>query len=508
MQRLLRRLLPALSPPLAASGALLARRAAPTLPRFMALRPVAEGGGGDGGGDPSRAAGATPEHDALENVQQKKILEENKKSTQWRKETCPADSVESLMAEMPFVGTDIEDEFAMCAASEINIKKKRKRTTGKEIEEGSEKKKKKKKQYQPNYFISLPITNPKITGSIQAVQDAIIQKDQRLSKAMVHSGSLHVTMLVMHLSNEEEISVINIFNFHIDIFFPFDRAVGALSDSKDLVEDLLEGKTVDLSFQGIDHFRNEVGFVKLAENDHTTMLTKIAETMRKIFQEKGILAGEERVFKPHLTFMKLSKSTQLRKQVKKIDSFLYEDFKSHYFGDEILHRLDLCSMLKKKQPNGYYYCESSIVFGEKQAAEPDDAELVSLSKRLVENAVLKAVQQYLEETQNKTRQTDGSPVKTEEAASGSKNESDNDNHKMLGGMDSGIKDKNGKNREADLVKEALHRETQALLSRLNQIKELLSSPEIRTKISKELFEDRHNSNSKWKSCIDSGSLNA
>ncbi|KAK2516504.1 hypothetical protein Q9233_013629 [Columba guinea] len=65
-----------------------------------------------------------------------------------------------------------------------------------------------------------------------------------------------------------------------------------------------------------------------------------------------------------------------------------------------------------------------------------------------------------------------------------------------------------KNHEADLVKEALYRETQALLSRLNQIKELLSSPEIRMKISKELFEDRHNSNSKWQSCIDSGSPSA
>ncbi|XP_009953742.1 PREDICTED: A-kinase anchor protein 7 isoform gamma-like, partial [Leptosomus discolor] len=198
--------------------------------------------------------------DGLENVQQKKIFKENKKRTQQRKEPCPADSVESLMAEMPFVDTDIEDEFVMHATSEINIKKKRKRTTGREIEEGSERKKKKNKQYQPNYFISLPITNPEITGSIQAVQDAIIQKDQRLSKAMVRSGSLHVTMFVMHLSNEEEISI----------------AVGALSDSKDFVEDLLKGKTVDLSFQGIDHFRNEVGFVKLAENDQTTILTEIA----------------------------------------------------------------------------------------------------------------------------------------------------------------------------------------------------------------------------------------
>ncbi|XP_066035269.1 A-kinase anchoring protein 7 isoform X2 [Chamaea fasciata] len=404
MRPLLRRLLPALRS--ATARALLARRAVP-----MALRP-AEGAERAGGNARSAADGA-PELDGLENIQQKKIFKERKEITQQKEEPCAADSIDSLMAEMPFVDTDIEDECAMHATSELSIKKKRKRTTGREIEEGIERKKKKNKQYQPNYFISLPITNPKITGSIQAVQDAIIQKDQRLSKAMVRSGSLHVTMLVMHLSSEEEISI----------------AVGALSDSKVFIDDLLKGKRVDLSFQGIDHFRNQVGFVNLAENDHTTLLKEIAETMRKIFEEKGIMAGEERTFKPHLTFMKLSKSTELRKQVKKIDSSLYEDFKNHYFGDEILHRFDLCSMLKKKQPNGYYYCESSIVFGEKQAAEPDDAELVSLSKRLVENAVLKAVQQYLEETQNKSRQTDGSPAKTEEAASGSKNESDNDNSK-------------------------------------------------------------------------------
>ncbi|NWT44003.1 AKA7G protein, partial [Chroicocephalus maculipennis] len=248
-----------------------------------------------------------------------------------------------------------------------------------------------------------------ITGSIQAVQNAIIQKDQRLSKAMVRSGSFHVTMLVMHLSNEEEISL----------------AASALSDSKDFVEELLKGKTVELSFQGIDHFKNEVGFVKLAENDHRTILMEIAGTTYEYSLMKK--EGEEVLQAPEQISLKPVLKTMLRQAVKKIDSSLYEDFKSHYFGDEILHRLDLCSMLKKKQPNGYYYCESSIVFGEKHAAEPDDAELVSLSKRLVENAVLKAVQQYLEETQNKTRQTDGSPVKTEAAASISKNESDNDN---------------------------------------------------------------------------------
>ncbi|KAM8947508.1 A-kinase anchor protein 7 isoforms alpha and beta-like [Pelodytes ibericus] len=47
---------------------------------------------------------------------------------------------------------------------------------------------------------------------------------------------------------------------------------------------------------------------------------------------------------------------------------------------------------------------------QKSGKEPDEAELVSLSKRLVENAVLKAVQQYIEESQTKIKQTDGIPV--------------------------------------------------------------------------------------------------
>lgn len=45
------------------------------------------------------------------------------------------------------------------------------------------------------------------------------------------------------------------------------------------------------------------------------MLLFSSETAKRIFQEKGILAGESRSFKPHLTFMKLSKAPMLRKQV-------------------------------------------------------------------------------------------------------------------------------------------------------------------------------------------------
>ncbi|OBS59173.1 hypothetical protein A6R68_09702 [Neotoma lepida] len=63
--------------------------------------------------------------------------------------------------------------------------------------------------------------------------------------------------------------------------------------------------------------------------------------------------------------------------------------------------------------------------GEKDRGEPEDAELVRLSKRLVESAVLKAVQQYLEETQNKKQPGEGNSTKAEEANQNGKGSENN-----------------------------------------------------------------------------------
>uniref|UniRef100_A0A5F8HDZ2 A-kinase anchoring protein 7 n=1 Tax=Monodelphis domestica TaxID=13616 RepID=A0A5F8HDZ2_MONDO len=339
---------------------------------------------------------------------------------------------DNMMAEMPFSTIARKDEFLLPIGPEINSKK-RQEKMGPGKEDLMKKRNKKKKDYQPNYFLSIPITNKEITRGIQTLQNTIIQQDKRLSRVMSNCGSFHVTLLVMHLLNEEEVNI----------------GIDALLEIKTLIEEILQGRNLNLPFQGVGNFGNQVGFVKLAEGDHVPVLLEIAEAAKRTFQEKGIMAGENRSFKPHLTFMKLSKSPELRRKgVKKIDPELYEKFADHKFGEESLYRVDLCSMLKEKQSNGYYHCESSIVIGElrspnsavlqgyrsniapwhsgeKNGREPDDAELVRLSKKLVENAVLKAVQQYLEETQNKTRQVDGSPVKAEEPMQSDRNDSDN-----------------------------------------------------------------------------------
>ncbi|CAK6446592.1 unnamed protein product [Pipistrellus nathusii] len=338
-------------------------------------------------------------------------------------EDFEAKAMDSLV-DMPLATIDTKDDCGITDVPQVNLERSEENEYKDQI-----KKKKKYKDYQPNYFLSIPITNKEITKGIKILQNAVIQQDKRLAKAMMGDGSFHVTLLVMQL-NDDEVNI----------------GIDALLELKPFIEEILQGKHLTLPFQGVDTFGNQVGFVKLAEGEHMNPLLEIAEVAKRTFQEKGILAGESRSFKPHLTFMKLSKVPWLRKMgVKKIDPKFYEKFISHRFGDEMLHRIDLCSMMKEKQSNGYYHCESSIVIGEsstvlqsykrdvsswpsgdKNGGEPDDAELVKLSKRLVENAVLKAVQQYLEETQNKNKPGDGSTVKTEEA---DRNGTDNDNRK-------------------------------------------------------------------------------
>ncbi|VTJ84858.1 Hypothetical predicted protein, partial [Marmota monax] len=218
-----------------------------------------------------------------ENVSRKKEMSEE----------FEASTVDSLI-NMPFATIDIKDDYAITDVPQIKLKR---NIENEQIKNDQIKKKKRQKDYQPNYFLSIPITNKEIIGGIKILQNAIIQQDKRLAKAMVSDGSFHITLLVMQLLNEDEVNI----------------GINALLELNPCIEEILQGKHLTLPFQGIDTFGNQVGFVKLAEGDHIIPLLEIAETAKKTFQEKGILAGESRSFKPHLTFMKLSKAPWLRK---------------------------------------------------------------------------------------------------------------------------------------------------------------------------------------------------
>lgn len=250
-------------------------------------------------------------------------------------------------------------------------------------EEDGDKKKKKKENQRPNYFVSIPITNTQISSAVTEVQEAVLQQEPRLAKAMIPVPTLHITLLVTHLANQEQV----------------DLAATVLAQAEPSLAELLGGRDLVLPFSGISHFRKEVVFVGLATGQHRHTLDSLAELLRSRFEEQGLLQGDDRGFEPHLTIMKLSRASKLRSQgIKRVDPALYSNYTNKFFGDQTVERVDLCSMLKKKQQDGYYHTETSLQLGGRRRSEPDEAELLRVSRRLVEDAVNRALQQYKQET--------------------------------------------------------------------------------------------------------------
>ncbi|XP_060947471.1 A-kinase anchor protein 7-like isoform X3 [Limanda limanda] len=314
----------------------------------------------------------------------RKVKREKKKFM--KKTLTPAHTVGNPTSELPFALSSPATWKELEFPNPESTKNKRKRggTGGRvDSEEDGDKKKKKKENQRPNYFVSIPITNTQISSAVAEVQEAVLQQEPLLAKAMIPVPTLHITLLVTHLANQEQI----------------DLATTVLAQVKPSLAELLGGRDLVLPFSGIGHFRKEVVFVGLAPGQHRHTLENLAGLLRRHFEEQGLLQGDSRGFEPHLTIMKLSRASKLRAQgIKRVDPTLYSNYNNKFFGDQTVERVDLCSMLKKKQQDGYYHTETSLQLGGRRRSEPDEAELLRVSRKLVEDAVNRALQQYKQET--------------------------------------------------------------------------------------------------------------
>ncbi|KAM3929185.1 uncharacterized protein RB166_006978 [Leptodactylus fuscus] len=201
------------------------------------------------------------------------------------------------------------------------------------------------KRLRPNYFVAIPITNDEILDLIEDVQEHVVLKEPKLFRALIQAEKVHITILVAHLQTEEDIK----------------RAISALLQSKEKVEKLLHGKPLGLPLHGIGEFNNQVIYIKVAEQVQE-LLSKIAEVVTQCFVDVGVNISGSKDFKPHLTFLKLSKVPSLRRKgFRRICKDLYKEYEDVSFGTEMFSRIDLCAMHKKSKESGYYYCESSIL---------------------------------------------------------------------------------------------------------------------------------------------------
>ena len=207
--------------------------------------------------------------------------------------------------------------------------------------------KKKPKKVVPNYFVAIRVSNPDIHAGVKIVQDSLVTHDKRLKAALIPLETLHLTLLVIHLQDDEQIL----------------KAAGTLNQCQVSLEPILQNGALTLTFSGLDHFGHQVLFVKLGGEEELAQLNSVANIIRETFEKEGIPSADSQDFKPHLTVMKLSRSPKLRKKgMKKIPVESYTSWVDYKFGEDSVNALYLCSMNDTKDEDGFYKSVASLHF--------------------------------------------------------------------------------------------------------------------------------------------------
>lgn len=215
-----------------------------------------------------------------------------------------------------------------------------------DMKDSPSKLKKKPKRIMPNYFIAIRVSNPVIHSGVKIVQDSVVSHDEKLMPALIPLATLHLTLLVLHLEDEEKIQ----------------KATEVLHQCRTSLEPVLLNSALTLNFAGLDNFRHQVLFVKLCGEEGIVRLNTVANVVRDAFAKEGIPSTDSREFSPHLTVMKLTRSPKLRKRgIRKIPLESYATWTDFDFGEERVTSLHLCSM-NKKEEDGFYKCVTTIKF--------------------------------------------------------------------------------------------------------------------------------------------------
>lgn len=211
---------------------------------------------------------------------------------------------------------------------------------------------KKKQKRLPNYFLALKVDSTTIADNVKRFQESVIDKEPAFKNVMIAVPTLHLTLMVMRLDNDMDI----------------DNAKQALQSLKDKSGDLFTKWSKYISFTGIDTFRNKVIFIGIDHEKQKESISVIQEIVRcahECFSTSGVELTEDKSkgeFTPHVTVMKMSKNVykMKKKGIKIVDEKYYEDFVGFEFGQQQFSNILLCSMLDKKDENGFYQVIDSI----------------------------------------------------------------------------------------------------------------------------------------------------
>lgn len=206
----------------------------------------------------------------------------------------------------------------------------------------------------PNYFVAIRVSDLCIHSRVQTVQDTVVSHDERLEPALVPLETLHLTLLVIHLKNEEQI----------------EKAKKILQQCrKELPEHVLPSGTFTLRFKGLD-FRFPTGknpwlrYVKPVGKEGIEKLEKVYNFVRKTFTKEGFPPTDpDRKFHPHVTIINLNEAPNLQEEgISKLPEKSFSNCRFLDFGEEQVSSLYLCLMGPERTRDGFYKWEAKIDF--------------------------------------------------------------------------------------------------------------------------------------------------
>ena len=187
----------------------------------------------------------------------------------------------------------------------------------------------------PTHFVCIHIDNEEVKANIQNIISHITRLNPQLADCLINIPSLHVTLCMARLINDEQI----------------ETAKRVLQAARLQFISLLPN-CMELSFNGVSNFRERLIFIKMKPEP---ALSKFVSHLIEQFQAAGLRTpGNHEEYTPHITIVKLSRPMQRELNTFIINPACYQPFLETHLGHQPISSVHLCSMHAPAQPDGFY----------------------------------------------------------------------------------------------------------------------------------------------------------
>ena len=187
----------------------------------------------------------------------------------------------------------------------------------------------------PTHFVCFRITNDQVKKNVSKIQSHITSQIPQLAEGCLPVTALHVTLCMVRLENDHQISVAQEVMKNACV-----RFIHVLP------------RCSELHFTGVSNFHERLVYMKVAP---CPALDNFVFFLIESFQEAGLRTpGNHKEYTAHMTLMKLSRPMQRELPSGVISPALYQPFVDVSVGSNRIEKLSLCSMTAPRAADGFY----------------------------------------------------------------------------------------------------------------------------------------------------------